>query len=82
MADRPLPEIKNISDGNIWSLVEFFNQHSQALYRIALAIVKNPDDAEDIVADVFLKISVTAERIDRDIRLLEIILNFVNKLLG
>ena len=44
-------------------LTQVFVDHSQELYRAILPILKNVDDTDDIMNDLFLKIQTTASKL-------------------
>lgn len=43
-------------------LANTFENHSQELYRTVLPILKNVDNADDIMNDLFVKIQITASK--------------------
>ena len=60
--DRDL--ILRLRDRDLSALGELFDLYRHQVYRIALAIVRNPQVAEDILQDAFLKLHIYAHRID------------------
>ncbi|MDN5202425.1 RNA polymerase sigma-70 factor [Fulvivirgaceae bacterium BMA10] len=49
-------KLENIKSGDVSSFEQIFRQYYQSLCLFALKYVKDPDDAEEIVQDVFVKI--------------------------
>lgn len=56
--------ILRLRNQDLDALGEIFERYRHQVYRVALAIVKNPDIAEDILQDAFLKVHMYAHRID------------------
>jgi RNA polymerase sigma-70 factor (ECF subfamily) len=62
MSDRDL--IYRLRERDLSALGELFERYRHQVYRIALAIVRDPQVAEDILQDAFLKLHIYAHRID------------------
>ena len=62
--DREL--IHRLQDADLEALGLLFERHRARVYRTALAIVRDPAVAEDILQDCFLKVYLNAKRIDPD----------------
>lgn len=62
----PTPEslIQHINDGEDWALSLLFDRFADHAYAIALSIVRNPSEAEEIVNDVFSAVWMQAGRYD------------------
>lgn len=56
--------ILRLQDADLEALGLLFERHRARVYRTALAIVRDPAVAEDILQDCFLKVYVNAKRID------------------
>ncbi|MCB9435395.1 MAG: RNA polymerase sigma factor [Anaerolineales bacterium] len=56
--------ICQLRERDLSALGELFERYRHQVYRIALAIVRNPQVAEDILQDCFLKLHIYAHRID------------------
>lgn len=56
--------IKQLQNADLEALGLLFERHRARVYRTALAIVRDPAAAEDILQDCFLKVYVNAKRID------------------
>lgn len=56
--------IQQLQDADLEALGLLFERHRARVYRTALAIVRDPAAAEDILQDCFLKVYVNARRID------------------
>ncbi len=56
--------IRQLCERDLSALGELFERYRHQVYRIALAIVRNPQVAEDILQDCFLKLHIYAHRID------------------
>lgn len=61
-SDREL--ICRLRERDLSALGELFELYRHQVYRIALAIVRDPQVAEDILQDCFLKLHIYAHRID------------------
>lgn len=48
--------VKNLQQGDLKAFDELFAKYSQRLYNFALKYLKSPDEAEDVVQEVFLYI--------------------------
>ncbi len=48
--------VKKVKKGDIHAYESLVNKHKQMVYTIALKIVKNSEDAEEIAQDVFMKV--------------------------
>src|SRR5690606_3669564 len=46
--------IARIKDGDEFAFLQLTNQFSERLYRKALSMVSNPDDAQDVLQDAYL----------------------------
>lgn len=60
--DREL--IWRLRERDLSALGELFERYRNQVYRVALAIVRDPQVAEDILQDCFLKLHVYAHRVD------------------
>lgn len=56
--------ILRLRDQDLDALGELFERYRHQVYRVALAIVRDPIIAEDILQDAFLKLHMYAHRID------------------
>ena len=56
--------IERLQQADLEALGELFERYRNRVYRTALAIVRDPAAAEDILQDCFLKVYTHAERID------------------
>lgn len=56
--------ILRLCDNDLDALGELFERYRHQVYRVALAIVRDPFIAEDILQDCFLKLHMYAHRID------------------
>src|SRR5690554_3766812 len=56
--------IQRLQNADLDALGQLFERHRARVYRTALAIVRDPAVAEDILQDCFLKVYVNAKRID------------------
>ncbi len=52
--------IKSISDGDAAALKELYEKTKGGLYGYALSLLKNPDDAEDVLQDCFVQVYTRA----------------------
>jgi RNA polymerase sigma-70 factor (ECF subfamily) len=64
VADRQA--LKRVAEGDHAALGEVYDRHGRLLYSLALRIVGNPPDAEDVVQDVFTQAWRNARRYDAD----------------
>lgn len=69
MSDRDLHPsdsdlIMRLRDADLAALGELFERYRNRVYRTALAIVRDPAVAEDILQDCFLKVYANANRLD------------------
>ncbi|MBI5958276.1 MAG: RNA polymerase sigma factor [Chloroflexi bacterium] len=65
----PLPDnelINRLQKADLDSLGILFERYRARVYRTALAIVRDPEAAEDILQDCFLKVYANAQRIDAE----------------
>jgi RNA polymerase sigma-70 factor (family 1) len=69
-----MSELKQISDeqlmqeiraGNMLAFDNLYRKYSARIYRFAFSLLKLPEEAENIVQDVFLKLWVNREKIDK-----------------
>lgn len=58
--------IARLQEADLAALGELFERYRIRVYRTALAIVRDPAVAEDILQDCFLKVYTNAQRIDPD----------------
>lgn len=58
--------INRLKNANLDALGILFERYRTRVYRTALAIVRDPEAAEDILQDCFLKVYSNAQRIDAD----------------
>jgi len=56
--------IRRLQQADLDALGELFERYRNRVYRTALAIVRDPAVAEDILQDCFLKVYANAQRID------------------
>lgn len=56
--------INRLQDADLDALGQLFERYRNQVYRTALAIVRDPSVAEDILQDCFLKVYANAHRID------------------
>jgi len=56
--------IQQLQNADLEALGLLFERHRARVYHTALAIVRDPEAAEDILQDCFLKVYVNAKRID------------------
>ncbi|MBN1679115.1 MAG: RNA polymerase sigma factor [Anaerolineae bacterium] len=56
--------IERLKQADLEALGQLFERYRTRVYRTALAIVRDPAAAEDILQDCFLKVYANAERID------------------
>lgn len=56
--------IRRLQEADLEALGVLFERYRQRVYRTALAIVRDPAAAEDILQDCFLKVYANARRID------------------
>ncbi len=62
LSDREL--IERLQQADLDALGQLFERYRTRVYRTALAIVHEPQVAEDILQDCFLKVYLNAARID------------------
>lgn len=65
--DTTVPDselIRRLQQSDLDALGVLFERYQQRVYRTALAIVRDPAAAEDILQDCFLKVYANAQRID------------------
>ncbi|MGQ9848502.1 MAG: RNA polymerase sigma factor [Aggregatilineaceae bacterium] len=66
-SDTTVPDaelIRRLQEADLDALGILFERYRQRVYRTALAIVRDPAAAEDILQDCFLKVYTNAQRID------------------
>lgn len=63
-SDREL--IIQLQEGSLNALGHLYDRHHHLVYRTALAVTGEPDSAEDLLQDVFLRVFRFAKRIDPD----------------
>jgi RNA polymerase sigma-70 factor, ECF subfamily len=56
--------IWRLRERDLTALGELFERYRHQVYRVALAIVRDPQVAEDILQDAFLKLHIYAHRVD------------------
>lgn len=56
--------IWRLRERDLTALGELFERYRHQVYRVALAIVRDPQVAEDILQDCFLKLHIYAHRVD------------------
>jgi len=56
--------ISQLRQGNLLALGVLYDRHKTQVYRIALAITRDPDAAEDILQECFLRFYSAIERFD------------------
>lgn len=54
--------LQGLRGGNATALATAYDRYGRAVYGLALGIVGNPDDAADVMQDVFLKLPKAAKR--------------------
>jgi RNA polymerase sigma-70 factor (ECF subfamily) len=54
--EEPMPEPEDDEPSQAGSFAELVERHSRVLYRIALAVLRHPSDAEDAVQEAFLEV--------------------------
>jgi len=67
MEETPLSDaelVKLLISGNLEALGVLYDRHYQQIYRTAIAIMGDPDAAEDILQDCFLRVHQYAHKID------------------
>ncbi|MFQ5406800.1 MAG: RNA polymerase sigma factor [Anaerolineales bacterium] len=57
--------IARLQAGDLDALGELYDRYRLLVYRTALSVVRNPDSAEDITQDVFLRLYDYSSRVDR-----------------
>ena len=58
--------ILELQDGDLAALGNLYDRHRNLVYRTALAITGDPEEASDLLQDVFLRLYRFADRIDSD----------------
>ena len=53
---EPVPEAAEASAQPTGSFAAFVERHSRFVYRVALAVARNPHDAEDVAQETFLQV--------------------------
>lgn len=66
-SDAPL--ILRLQAGDLEALGELYDRHRMVVYRTALAILRDPDVAEDILQEVFLRLNAYAASVKPDLPL-------------
>ncbi len=67
-----------LSEGSEYAFRELFQTHKNKIYKVALAYVKSPAIAEEVVQDVFLKVWLHRENL-RDVKSFESWVHTVGK---
>ena len=58
--------ILELQDGDLAALGNLYDRHRNLVYRTTLAITGDPEEASDLLQDVFLRLYRFADRIDSD----------------
>ena len=61
--------IARLQSGDLDALGELYDRYRLLVYRTALSVVRDPDSAEDITQDAFLRLHDYAARVDRTLPL-------------
>ena len=52
--------LPKVGEGDMSALEELYRQTERAVYALALSILRNPDDAQDVTQEVYLKVRAAA----------------------
>lgn len=52
--------LEEIANGDSQAFSDFYNQTKTAVYSLALSILKNPHDAQDVMQDTYIKVHANA----------------------
>lgn len=61
--------IERVRGGNLEALGELYERYRTQVFRVALAITRDPAAAEDVLQEAFLKVNQYADRIDTNLPL-------------
>ena len=64
--------LEKLKKGDEKAFDAFINEHQARVYRIALSLVKNPQDAEDIAQETFVKVYMSISSSDTSVNSLSI----------
>lgn len=68
MEPKPMSDellMQEIKAGNMLAFDELYRRYFDRIYRFAVSLVKLPEEAENIVQDVFLKLWVNRDKVDK-----------------
>jgi RNA polymerase sigma-70 factor (ECF subfamily) len=66
-ADRPPDDyalLRDIAAGDVWALRALYDRHSPAVFALASRMIKDPQDAEQLLTDVFFEVWNARDRYD------------------